>query len=123
MIVDLRLLIPIRPLDFHQHRQKLVWRQIGRPCDVSAVSSQEHSGGPTADVISEVNIGPMVVIDSDRYKMMVYIISHLRIDVGDLVHHVAPVAPDCADGKQHWLVLCLCLSESRTAPRQPLNLV
>ena len=44
---------------------------------------------------------------------------HDRIAIGDVIHHMAPVAPHSFQIEQHEFMLFACLSEGRIRPRLP----
>ena len=46
---------------------------------------------------------------------------HDRIAIGDVIHHMAPVAPHSFQIEQHEFMLFACLSEGRIRPRLPME--
>ena len=68
-----------------------------------------------------VAIGALVAINFDGYIVVINNAGHLRVFVGFAIHHVAPVAPDCADVEEDGLVFGLGSREGVAAPRVPLD--
>ncbi len=61
------------------------------------------------------------MIDSHREVARINQRDHFRILIRDLVHDVAPVAPDRAEIEQHEAMLFLRLFENGFGPRLPFD--
>ena len=119
LIINPRLVLVIGPLDFHQHRQQLVGGQIRSPRNHAPVGSQESGGGPAANVVTGVHVGPVVIVHQDGNVVIIYEAGHLGVGKSRFLHHVAPVAPNRRNGQQHGPVHVLGLDKSLLAPMMP----
>ena len=72
-------------------------------------------------LVAHVHIGPLVPVDLDGDKAVVYEGGRLFVLVALAVHDVAPVAPDGADIQENGLTLRGRLGEGFLPPRAPFH--
>ena len=85
------------------------------------MSGEEGRRGPSTNVVSGVDIGPVGVVHPDGYEVFVEEVLDLGVRVGIIVHHVAPIAPNGGDGQQNGLVFFLGFGEGCWAPDLPVD--
>ena len=100
LLVQLGFAFRIRSTDFVQHGQELIRRQVGRARHETAVGGQKRGGRPASDIVTSVDVRPMIGIDADGRKVGVDEFDDFRVRVGAGVHFMAPVAPHRVDRKQ-----------------------
>ena len=98
--------------------------EIGRAADRlrrrSVLREGHESGsGPSAYVISGVDVRPVVVIYPDSHKILCQERLNVRVRVAGFVHDVTPVAPNGGDGQEYGLVVFLGERESIRCPGFP----
>src|SRR5437762_6692119 len=107
----------------------ILGRKIGPAEKWPAIGSQKSRERPAAlsahclnrRLISAINVGPLVAVNLHCDVIVVNELRDLGIFVRLTIHHVAPVAPNGANVKQHRLVLTLSLVEGVRAPLVPLD--
>jgi hypothetical protein len=109
----------------HLHR-----RDVGGPGEDLPVRGEEGCGGPSAHVVTGVDVRAAVCIHPDGDEVGVDELGDLGVRIGSgvdgiagdaPVHHVAPVAPGGRDAEEDGLVLLLRLPEGLFAPLPPLH--
>src|SRR6266446_1961530 len=72
---------------------QLLRRDVSSAGDNPPFIVQESGCWPTPHVVTSIDIGSLVSVDSDWNEILVHQVNHCRIGVGRVVHNVAPVAP------------------------------
>ncbi|GBD11929.1 hypothetical protein HRbin23_01612 [bacterium HR23] len=121
--VDRRLLLAVEVCHPRQGLLELMGRDVGAPGDEVPLGGKEGGGRPAPHVVALVHLRVLIVVYPNRDVEGIDKANGLRVGVGGLVHHMAPVAPDGGDGEQNWLVLPLGLQEGALSPGAPLDFV
>src|SRR6266851_2773714 len=92
-IDDLRLMRVVVDGNLRERIGHLVRRQVSGSGEQLPGRGQKCGRGPATHVVTLVDIGSQVVVDSDGKVLAVDQVDDARVRVGRLVHDVAPVAP------------------------------
>ena len=104
-------------------------RKISATVKRLAIGSEKRGKRPSAlaahglhgNLIAAVNVRALVAIHLHGDEMLVYDRGDFGIVVRFAVHHMAPVAPHCANVEQHRFVVALRRGKRLFAPLAPLD--
>ena len=89
--------------------------------DLRAIGGEDDGRRPAVILIAIGDVGPRILVDFDQDVALVEQADDDRIAVSDVVHDVAPVAPDGFKIEQDEFVLCAGLRESSVRPGLPVE--